>query len=113
MPSLIFKFNSEIAVKPMPRPRVFKTHTFQFRQTNLINAMKSEINVRDIDYNIQLGICFRFKDRRRRDIDNCLKTVFDCLMFAKIIKDDSQIMVVNASKEIGIEDGCHIYCYSH
>lgn len=37
-------------------------------------------------------------DNRRRDIDNCLKSLFDALQHAGVFWDDSQIIVLHAIK---------------
>lgn len=37
-------------------------------------------------------------DKRRRDIDNCFKSVLDALQHAGVFWDDSQIIVLHAVK---------------
>ena len=41
--------------------------------------------------NITVEITFHFSDKYRGDLDNLLKSLFDALQGAKIIKNDSQI----------------------
>lgn len=43
-----------------------------------------------------LGI-FGFANRRRRDIDGCTATLFDCLVRAGIVKDDSLDFIQGSS----------------
>ena len=45
-------------------------------------------------------------DKRRRDIDNCFKSVLDALQHAGVFWDDSQIIVLHAVKHPAVQDGC-------
>jgi len=45
-------------------------------------------------------------DKRRRDIDNCFKSVLDALQHAGVFWDDSQIIVLHAVKYPAAKDGC-------
>ncbi len=40
---------------------------------------------------VGVSVVLHFSDKRRRDLDNCLKGLFDCLTHAGVWKDDSQI----------------------
>lgn len=40
---------------------------------------------------LKISICLHPPDKRRRDIDNVLKAIFDSLVHAGAMKDDSQI----------------------
>ena len=53
--------------------------------------------------NIKITLHFYFKDKRKRDIDNCIKSLFDALNNI-IIKDDSQIQSLLAIKDKDIRD---------
>ena len=44
-------------------------------------------------------------DNRRRDIDNCLKSLFDALQHAGAFWDDNQIIVLHAIKHPPMEGG--------
>ncbi len=44
-------------------------------------------------------------DNRRRDIDNCLKSLFDALQHAGAFWDDSQIIVLHAIKHPPMQGG--------
>jgi len=44
-------------------------------------------------------------DKRRRDIDNCFKSVLDALQHAGVFWDDSQIIVLHAVKHPAAQDG--------
>ncbi len=43
------------------------------------------------DSPVKLHVILRVPDKRKRDIDNCLKAIFDGLESSGIIEDDSQI----------------------
>lgn len=61
---------------------------------------------------VRVSICFTFKDKRRRDIDNFLKSTLDCFT-GVLYKDDSQITELHVYKVIGAEkDNIHIECSS-
>lgn len=55
-----------------------------------------------IEENIKLSIILYPPDRRKRDIDNILKVLFDALQDALLIKDDSQIMELHITKQEGV-----------
>ena len=44
-------------------------------------------------------------DKRRRDIDNCFKSVLDALQHAGVFWDDSQIIVLHAVKHPTAQEG--------
>lgn len=44
-------------------------------------------------------------DKRRRDIDNCLKSLLDALQHGGAYLDDSQITVLHATKHAPVQDG--------
>lgn len=47
----------------------------------------------DWNYPVVVSFRFSFSDKRRRDLDNCVSTVFDTLVKAGIIEDDSHKFV--------------------
>ena len=40
---------------------------------------------------VGVSVVLHFADKRRRDLDNCLKGLFDALTHAEVYQDDSQI----------------------
>jgi len=49
---------------------------------------------------VKVDITFILPNRRRRDLDNIMKTLGDCLVYANIIEDDNLIFVQNLKKWI-------------
>jgi crossover junction endodeoxyribonuclease RusA len=59
---------------------------------------------------LRMSVVFSFKDKRRRDVDNYLKSTLDCLT-GIIYDDDSQIMELHAYKVMGCKkEGIYIEC---
>lgn len=61
------------------------------RYTDAVVSMFSSLEMRPIDYEVSLSIDVYPPDRRRRDIDNILKCLFDSLVKGGALKDDSLI----------------------
>ncbi len=55
-----------------------------------LSLQKEEKNI-FFDKPVEVYITFILPDKRRRDLDNIMKTLGDCLSYAKIIKDDNLI----------------------
>lgn len=51
---------------------------------------------------VRVSLFFVMPDNRRRDLDNCLKAVFDAIGHAGIYSDDSQVTQLMASK-VGVK----------
>ena len=52
---------------------------------------------------LAVNVVFYFPDKRRRDIDNCLKALLDCCT-GVLYDDDSQITELHVYKEIDIKN---------
>ena len=85
------KINSRIYTKSGKRYVVPKDVSLK------INKAVWELEIQNEKYNIffeepvEVNILFILPTRRRRDLDNIMKTLGDCLVTAKIIKDDDLI----------------------
>ncbi len=55
---------------------------------------------------LRISIELRPPDRRKRDIDNSLKTLLDSLTFAQVWKDDSQVDELTVFRAQQMQDGC-------
>lgn len=53
---------------------------------------------------VSVSVIFTVSTKRRWDIDNRLKALFDCLQSAGVIKNDSQISGIMAGKNDGDRD---------
>ena len=82
--------------------RQFKAH---------MNAhMENMSGLRIMKGPVRVSVVFSFKDNRRRDVDNYLKSTLDCLT-GYIYDDDSQITELHAYKALGCKkEGIHIEC---
>lgn len=59
------------------------------------------VRYRDIptqEKKLRVTVCQYLPDRRKRDIDNIFKALFDALTYAKVWNDDSQIYELKAYK---------------
>ncbi len=85
------KINSRIYTKSGKRYVVPKDVSLK------INKAVWELEIQNEKYNIffeepvEVNILFILPTKRRRDLDNIMKTLGDCLVTAKIIKDDDLI----------------------
>ena len=52
---------------------------------------------------VVLSIEFRFRDKRRRDLDNYFKALFDACK-DRLFEDDSEIVAIHSYKRIGCKD---------
>lgn len=69
----------------------------KFRQ---IVAWKSLGRHLDPEKNIKMTLMYGMPDRRRRDVDNPLKCLFDALTNAKVYTDDSKIFELHIIKKL-------------
>ncbi|NPA13349.1 MAG: RusA family crossover junction endodeoxyribonuclease [Aquificae bacterium] len=53
-----------------------------------------------IDSKVEVSILFILPDRRRRDLDNIMKTLGDCMVYAGIIQDDNLIFKQTLEKKV-------------
>ena len=62
---------------------------------------------------VAVEVLFRTKDKRRWDLDNRLKALFDTLMMAGVVKDDSQIQSLGVSRRANryLESATMIWVY--
>ncbi len=49
---------------------------------------------------VKVEIVFILPNKRRRDLDNIMKTLGDCLVYANIIEDDSLIYIQELKKQV-------------
>ncbi len=57
----------------------------------VIWELQNQNNYPPIDIPVTVEILFVLPDRRRRDLDNIMKTLGDCMVYAGILKDDNLI----------------------
>jgi crossover junction endodeoxyribonuclease RusA len=58
---------------------------------------------------LSIEIDVTFPDRRRRDIDNLLKSLLDCLQYAGVYKDDSQIKKLTIEEKMIDKESSGVY----
>lgn len=58
---------------------------------------------------LKVSVFFTFADRRKHDIDNCLKAVLDS-MSGILWEDDSQISELHVFKSLATEPSIEIWC---
>lgn len=92
------------------RNRVYKyisTKGVKFRKEVQAKALKAEAaNAFNADERLEVTIKLLPPDRRRRDIDNILKSLLDALEHAEVYPDDTQIDILHVYRNINdIEKG--------
>jgi len=66
----------------------------------VIWELQNQHNNSSIDIPVSIEILFILPDKRRRDLDNIMKTLGDCLVYAGILKDDNLIYKQVLEKKI-------------
>ena len=69
------------------------------RYRKWINSVNWQLNAQapqKIDGEVEVSIYCKRPDKRRRDIDNCIKAVLDMLVSNHLIEDDSRVVKVSA-----------------
>lgn len=80
---------NKIAVKN-GRPVVYRTQKAQEFYTECYYIAR-QMRQKTIVENCECFVYIQEPNRRKRDIDNILKTTFDALVFAKVLEDDSLV----------------------
>lgn len=75
----------------------------RFRQR--VMAILAALGIRPVHGRLAVHIDVFPPDGRRRDIDNCLKSLLDALQHGGAYADDSQITVLCATKHAPVRDG--------
>ena len=58
----------------------------------LFKALKKRQRINTISQTVKLEVLFVLSDKRKKDLDNMMKTLGDCLEKAQIIEDDNLIV---------------------
>lgn len=92
------------------RGRVILSEQGRAFKKEMAERLQSIDNIRLLTGPVRVSVCFTFKDKRRRDIDNFLKATLDSFT-GVLYKDDSQITELHVYKVIGAKkDNIHIEC---
>lgn len=112
------KNNKQILInRKTDKPFVASNANVKRWQQSAVLQLQSQFNgFKVVDYPIAIDLVIYYKDNLRRDLDNAVNGIMDCLVKAKVIEDDdtkhiSQICVQyggidkeNPRAEIFIED---------
>lgn len=79
--------------------RKFRTRQYKSWLETLQSHLPSEPPFSP-DSRLVLTVGFQFNDKRRRDLDNCLKSLLDG-MNGRVFHDDCQIHCLIAAKDVG------------
>lgn len=80
--------------------KVFKPPRVVNWEARAIWELREQYNGEPIDYEISVDIVLILPNRRKRDIDNMLKSLWDVMEKAGIIKNDNLIYEVRTVKKI-------------
>lgn len=90
---------------------VLSAEARHWRTQALNDIIIHQRNKTRLDASIELHMRLSAPDRRRRDIDNYIKSPLDVLVKAKILKDDSQVKRLVVVWDEPGEDACEIEIY--
>ncbi len=105
-------FSCQLPIIPIPKANRYrksrksnslflsKKDTANIEAVNFyLKTEKQKQKLKTITTDILLYCCFTLPTKRKRDIDNILKTLQDCLESVEIIKNDNQIQILIAEKK--------------
>lgn len=86
--------------------RVVKSAEYNKYQSRAIPVIRKAISKRwvETDKPLAVTISFMKSDKRKFDIDNRFKALFDTLEKAKVFIDDNQIVELHATKSSGCKE---------
>ena len=106
------KINSKIFTKSGKRYIIPKDVSLKINK--VIWELQLQNENKPIDKPVSVEIIFILPNRRRRDLDNIMKTLGDCLVYAGILKDDNLIYKqILEKKIIKGEEGVIIRIYPY
>ncbi len=82
------------------RGKVFKPPRVTLWETRALWEIMQQYSGEPVEGKLYVEIVIKLPNRRRRDIDNMLKSLWDILERAKVIKDDNQIYEIRTRKMI-------------
>ncbi len=94
------KINSRVFSKSGKRYIVPKDVSLKINKAIWELGLQFEKNKKTFKNPVKVNITFILPNKRRRDLDNIMKTLGDCLVYANIIEDDNLIYVQNLQKFI-------------
>jgi crossover junction endodeoxyribonuclease RusA len=82
--------------------RVYKSKRYREYIEQMEAYFDKQEHVPILEGELKLEVTLSFKSKRKRDIDNCMKALLDCLE-GRLFDDDSQIFELNIRKQIGCQ----------
>ncbi len=82
------------------RGKVFKPPRVTIWESKALWEIMNQYKGEPLEGKLSVEIFIKLPNKRRRDIDNMLKSLWDVLEKGKVIKNDSQIFEVRTVKEI-------------
>ena len=89
---------------PRPRGRYISPQGKSFRDL-VYWSVREQDGAQGLTGRLRVTLHFTLPDKRRRDLDNVLKPLFDALGAAGVYEDDSQIDELHVTREIGKRPG--------
>jgi len=74
-----------------------------------VQEVVAEQSIKTMTKRISIGICLYPPDKRRRDIDNPQKSLFDALTHAGVWEDDSQVDLLEVRRKEVVKGG-YVMC---
>ena len=91
------------SVNSLYRGRRFLTKEGKQTKVAISYEIRTAVKFEPHKGSVALNVLFYFPDKRKRDIDNCLKSLLDCCT-GILFEDDSQIEELHVYKQVDVKN---------
>ena len=91
------------AIYRISRKSVHKSVEYNYWLTRTVPAIRLNFKRVSIPPKTPISVCLRANLDRRRDLDNILKPILDCLQMADVIPNDNYVDFIDLRRDFNIE----------